>query len=393
MSLRLFFNQFTEEEVQIFTADSSIASSIEFHFNDFPNWEEAEIAIISIEEYRFDTKHPQPESATFKSASSIRKSLYQLKSVSKELKIVDLGCLRLGVNSDETIERLSEVCSMLLKHDTLPLIIGGDHELDFAQFLAYQDLEKMLAVVNVDATIDMTLANKEKFGHVQRILLHHPNYLFDYTQLGYQRYFVDLKVLETFQKLNFELKSIGQMRDRFEDIEPLVRSADMLSFDVTAIRNAEMPLKTKVHPFGLTGEEACQLSWYAGTNEKLTSVGFYGLDADIDENSISAKVISTMIWYFIEGFAHRKKEYSFKSNFHIKYIVPLAAVNEKLPVHNLVFYKSKITDKWWMEIPVSLSEMKEFGRNIIIPCSYADYEIANTGNIPDRWLKAMEKYS
>ena len=393
MSLSLFFNQFTEEEVQIFQSEKSIATEVEYNFNDFPNWKEAEIAIISIDEYRFKEKNQSSKAKINIAANSVRKALYQLKPLTKQLKIVDLGCLRLGENSEDSIGRLSEVCSMLLKQDTLPLIIGGSHELDFGQFLAYQDMEKMLAVVNVDACIDMELEDKDNFGHVQRIILHHPNFLFDYCQLGYQRYFVDLKVLETFQKLNFELKSIGQMRDNFEEVEPLVRGADMLSFDITAIRNAEMPINSKVHPFGLTGEEACQLSWYAGTNEKLTSVGFYGLDNDIIENSIPSKVTSTMIWYFLEGFAHRKREYSFKSNFHIKYIVPLTTINAKLPVHNLVFYKSKLTDKWWMEIPVSLSGMKDFGRNVIIPCSYSDYEIANTGNIPDRWLKAVEKFS
>jgi formiminoglutamase len=225
------------------------------------------------------------------------------------------------------------------------------------------------------------------------MLLHHPNYLFDYCHLGYQRYFVDKEVLNTFIKLNFEMKSIGQMRDNLQDIEPLVRAADMLSFDVSAIKHTDLPLNNPIHPFGLTGEEACQLSWYAGTNEKLTSVGFYGIEDENKQNVLVSKVVATIIWYFIEGFAHRKVEYSFKSNFHIKYIVPLMGSGKNLQAHELVFYKSRQTDKWWMEIPTTPDEIKNFGRNVIIPCSYTDYETANKGIVPDRWLKAMEKYT
>ncbi|MDZ7650641.1 MAG: arginase family protein [Cytophagales bacterium] len=54
----------------------------------------------------------------------------------------------------------------------------------------------------------------------------------------------------------------------------------LLSFDVTAIRSSDAPGNANAQPFGLTGEEACQLCWYAGMNEKLSSVGFYEYNPD-----------------------------------------------------------------------------------------------------------------
>jgi hypothetical protein len=55
----------------------------------------------------------------------------------------------------------------------------------------------------------------------------------------------------------------------------------------------------------------------------------------------------------------------------------------------LVFYKSKRSEKWWMEIPHQ--DLDKFDRNTIIPCSYQDYQLAQSGEIPERWINAQLK--
>jgi formiminoglutamase len=162
--------------------------------------------------------------------------------------------------------------------------------------------------------------------------------------------------------------------------------ADMVSFDLSAIKRSDVFAQNPSSPFGLSGEEACQICWYSGMNEKLSSFGIYEYARKLDNQNQSASVIAIMLWYFIEGFCHRKEEYSFKSNFHIRYLVPL-----KKSETTLVFYKSKTTDKWWLEVGDSKAEQGKFGRKIIVPCSYSDYETANKGDIPERWLKAQDK--
>ena len=138
-------------------------------------------------------------------------------------------------------------------------------------------------------------------------------------------------------------------------------------------------------PFGLTGEEACQLTWYAGMNEKLSSVGFYGYLPEIDFNEQNAQTLSVMIWYFIEGFYHRKGDNIFTNSFHTKYIVPLAKTSE-----NLIFYKSNLSEKWWLEVPITEATLT-YQRHKIVPCSYQDYLDALEGNLPDRWIKALAR--
>ncbi|MFT5917237.1 MAG: formiminoglutamase [Flammeovirgaceae bacterium] len=380
MNLRLFFNPFTEEELERFADKQALFEEIDYHHDSLPNWQEAEIAIFSVD-LAIDSESQETNH------HAAREELAKLKAFSRYCKIIDLGMLRLGETVLDTQMRVAEVCELLISQNTLPVILSNNHAIEFGQFLAYRDLEKLISIASIDAKIDLldeTHAASEY--HLHQIFSHHPNFLFDYAHLGYQRYLNQPTILETLQMLNFEARSVGEMRQNFSDIEPIVRMADMVSFDLSAVKRGDISAQNSASPFGLTGEEACQVCWYAGMNEKLTSFGIYEYAGELDKENQSASVVAIMLWYFIEGFCHRKEEYSFKSNFHIRYLVPL-----KESETTLVFYKSKTTDKWWLEVGDSKSEQGKFGRKIIVPCSYSDYETANKGEIPERWLKAQDK--
>ena len=380
MNLRLFFEQLEQTTVEQFLTAKGLASQVKFHQDSMPDWTEADLALLTVEDNRGNANVVDN---TDYSLAAFRDAFYALSTFSKSVKLIDLGKLRIGEHIEDTKMRLAEVCELLMSHNTLPIIIGGSHDLDLGQYLSYQNLEKLISVVNVDARIDLeedeTASAK---SHIHQLLTHAPNYLFDYNHLGYQRYLNHPQNLETLQSLNFEAKSSGEIRGKLLEIEPIVRMGDMLSFDLSAIKNAT-PSST---PFGLTGEEACQICWYAGLNEKLTSIGLYEYQPKADGQQNIAQTLAIMVWYFIEGFCHRKTEYSFKSNFHIKYHVPLESTDQVL-----IFYKSKITDKWWLEVGDPSKPHREYGRKIIIPCSYSDYQIANKGELPERWIKAQDK--
>jgi formiminoglutamase len=222
--------------------------------------------------------------------------------------------------------------------------------------------------------------------HIHKILLHEPNYLFSYTHLAYQSYLIDPLASAVLEKLYFEAFRIGQMRTNMQEIEPAIRNADLLSFDITAIRSADAPGNNNAQPFGLTGEEACQICWYAGLNEKLSSIGFYEYNPTLDDSQKkTAAVIATMIWYFIEGYYHRKNDQNFKGNDFMKYSVSMPVEPEVI-----TFFKSKVSEKWWMEVPHPNGN-ERYSRNSIVPCSYADYQTAIRGEVPERYISTIAK--
>ena len=90
---------------------------------------------------------------------------------------------------------------------------------------------------------------------------------------------------------------------------------------------------------------------------------------------MTARQISQMIWYLIDGIRTGREEASLKNlqEFNI-YNLAFAEVNT-------VFLQSKRTGRWWMRI----------GEEKFIACSYQDYMSASNNDIPEAWLRAMER--
>lgn len=384
MDLTILFSPIDESVYADVTSPSSFLKNIRIFGDKMPGYKEAHIAIFGVKEARgtnFNTGSSQ-------GPDEIRKKLYNLKKGTGTYRVVDLGNLNVGHDLDETYVRVSEVCRMLLENNVLPIILGGTHDLDYGQYCGYETMNKLVSLLNIDAYLDLedksdSAANQQ---HINKILLHEPNFLFSYTHLAYQSYLIDPLSVSILEKLYFEAFRIGQMRTGLQEMEPTIRNADMLSFDITSIRSSDAPGNANAQPFGLTGEEACQICWYAGLNEKLSSIGFYEYNPEKDdERKKTAAVVATMIWYFIEGFYHRKKEQDIRSNDFTKYVVALSAEPE-----TITFYKSKFSEKWWMEVPYP-SGQKRYSRNSIVPCSYNDYQQATKGDIPERYINTLGK--
>lgn len=376
MDLTIFFSPIDESLYENISSPSSFYKNIRVYGDKMPEYRDAHIVLIGITDP--DTK----------ASDAVRKKLYNLKRGTGSYRIVDLGNLNAGHDRDELKTRLSEVCRIVLEQNVLPIIIGGKHDLDYGQYAAYETFEKLISFLNVDAFLDLDddpQAPLER-KHIHKILLHEPNYLFNYIHLAYQSYLIDSTSIAVLEKLYFEAFRIGQIRTNMQEMEPSIRHADLLSFDITAIRSSDAPGNKHAQPFGLTGEEACQICWYAGLNEKLSSAGFYGYHPELDnKQEQTASVIATMIWYFVEGYYHRKNEQNFKGNDFIKYTVSMHAEPDTIS-----FYKSKMSEKWWIEVP-NPNDKKHYSRNSIVPCSYNDYQLATKGEVPERYISTLAK--
>jgi formiminoglutamase len=379
----LLFDEIEESLYADIHDHNSWAESIILHREKLPTWKRKHLAIVGVPEERGTDQNLGLKQG----ADEIRKKLYRLKKGTGAYSIVDLGNLRLGETLQDTYERLSYVCETLLQHKVVPIIIGASHDLDIAQYNAYESFKELVSVVNVDAIIDMDDMDESlpTHHHLQKILSRKPNYLFSFSQLAYQVYLNSPKTLEVLEQLYFEVYSVGQIRPDLQEIEPVIRAANMLSFDITAIKMHDAIGNAYAQPFGLSAEEACQICWFAGINEKLSSLGIYEYNPQWDTRAQTASVIATMIWYFVEGYYHRLKHPSFESSSFNKYVV--SALDNS---GNMIFYKHKVSQKWWMEVPYPASEMgKE--EKIIIPCSYKDYQSASEGEVPNRWINTYSK--
>jgi len=201
--------------------------------------------------------------------------------------------------------------------------------------------------------------------------------------LDIKRYLTRSKYIELLDELRFDHYRLGHIRKDLEEVELVMRDADMVTIDLSAIRQAEAPGIANGTPNGFYAEEICQIARYAGLSDRLTSIGFYEMNPKYDVGDQTAQLVAQMIWCFLEGFYDRKHDYPIinESNF-IKYKVNLKGNDQEL-----VFLKSKKSDRWWMEI--SQKEITPYSN--LISCSYRDYQLACKDEVPERWIRAYEK--
>lgn len=384
MDLDLFFSPVDEQLTDSITSISSLYKGININTGKLPDLDGHTIALLGINSHQNNNL----KDGIVSGADIIRSKLYNLKRGEGAHNIIDLGNLNPGVDLEETYGRLKEVCEHLIQRSIVPVIMGGSHDLDYGQFMAYEGLEKLITVLNVDAFLDMEESDQPEKTHIHKMLVHEPNYLFHYSHLAYQSYLIEKTSISVLERLYFETYRIGHLRSMLQDMEPIIREADMLSFDISAIRSSDAPGSNNAQPFGLTGEEACQICWYAGQNEKLSSAGFYEYNPELDDTTHkTASVVATMIWYFLEGVNLRKGESANNINNYTKYVVEMHGGNPA----SIIFYKSNISERWWMEIPLEKNSIETFGRNSLAPCSYTDYETATNGEVPDRYVNMLAR--
>jgi len=368
---------------------SHLGDRIEQYVTDFPDLEqEIDIAIVGV----LDDRNAINNSGCGLAPDHVREKLYLLNEGSYNTKIVDLGNIRAGATVTDTYFALKTVVAELVKKDIIPIIIGGGQDLTYAQYLGYESLEQKVDLVVIDSHFDLnddvhddTMETTSE-SYLSKIFLHEPNYLFNYSNVGYQTYFTSQAGLRVMEKLYFDVHRLGEFSGQIAGAEPVIRNASMISFDINAIRSSDAMGSANATPNGFYAEEACQLCRYAGFNDKLSSIGFYEFNPAYDNNGQTAMLLAQMVWYFIDGFYNRKKD--FPLNPRSQYLIYKTSL--KNDEHELTFVKSKKSDRWWMQVPYPhTGSMNE--RFHLVPCQYDDYKTAVSGEMPDLWWRTYQK--
>lgn len=391
MSLSVFFSPISLQEITPETGffSSQIGASVRLYEKDFPDVEDDKpnLALFGV----LDDRMAIGNLGSAEAADAVRKHLYGLYQGDYKLRLADLGNIKAGETVTDTYAAVKTVGEELIKLGIIPIIIGGGQDITYAQYLAYEKLEQKVEVSIIDGRFDLDQDNTENAPlnsqtYLNHIILHEPDYLFNLNSLAYQTYFASKESIAMYDKLYFNTMRLGLIAGQAAHIEPVIRAADMVSFDISAIRFSDAPGSAHTTPNGLFGDEACQICRYAGMSDKLTSIGFYEYNPSLDHREQTAILLSQMIWYFIDGFYNRK---------HDAPLTPKSAyITYRTTLHNdayeLVFVKSKKSDRWWMQVPYSNTKSAN-ERYHLVPCRYEDYQTAVSGEMPDLWWKTHQK--
>lgn len=359
-----------------------IGAQIRLHtsISGIPDLEGVDIAIFGVSENRRAVRTTELNGFT-----KLRRQFYSLFPGNWKLELADLGDIEAGATVEDTYFAVQSLVEGLIKQDIIPVILGGSQDLIYAQYRAYDKLDQMVNLVNIDRKFDLGDAEKmiSSESYVGKIVVDKPYNLFNYSAVGYQTYFNSQDEIELMERLFFEAYRLGEVTSDISLMEPVFRSANLVGMDLGAIDSASMNSGVFNSPNGFNGREICALSRYAGISDKVSSFGVYEYQDQLGD--LSNMLVSQVIWYFIEGVNYRTNENTISAkNEFIKYQVP---IDDEV----LVFFKSPVSGRWWIEIPFLANVNTKLKRHTLLPCSEEDYLEACNQVIPERWYKAKRK--
>jgi arginase family enzyme len=365
-------------------SQQSLGKKITIHSKQLgiPDLDNAHVAIIAVLENRNDINYLGEEF----NVNEIRKAFYALFPGNWHTNIVDLGDINKGETVEDTYFALKTAVSLLVQKKIIPIIIGGSQDVTYSMYRAYDSLMPMVNIVNVDSRFDLGDSNKpiKNNSFVGKIILDQPYNLFNYASIGYQTYYNSQEEIDLMDKLYFESYRLGEVSSNITLVEPVLRDANIVSIDLNAVKASEVSLKQKSSPNGLDGKEICAIARYSGISNKVSSFGVFEYKPSQDDE-ITASLISQIVWYFIEGVNFRVKDDDFLIDDNYQKFITLVDFQE------LVFYKSKKTERWWIEIPFLEEVNNKLKRHTLLPCMHQDYLDACNNIVPERWYKAFQK--
>lgn len=307
---------------------------------------------------------------------SVRQSLYNMYDWHTEIKICDLGNISEGATAKDTKAALAEVLKAIHAAGKIAIVIGGSHDLTVQQYQPYKSTEQLIEMATIDMLIDLEESEVQNDrSYLLDLLTEQPNFIQHFSQMGFQSYYTNPTLLQTLDRLRFDCYRLGKVRSQLDEMEPVLRSCDILSIDMNVLRASEARFNSSASPNGLFGDELCQLTRYAGMSAQLKSLGIYGFNETNDLDELGAAQIAQMLWYFVDGYRIRLIEFPLTNTAEFE------EYNISLDQILVRFLKSKRTNRWWMELP----------NQQIIPCSYNDYLTAASNNYPERWFRAQER--
>ncbi|MEL7021302.1 MAG: arginase family protein [Bacteroidota bacterium] len=343
------------------------AQQIQIYQDQLPDLRTAQVALLSI--------HAN-------SGNAVREQLYQLQFHFSKLQIVDLGNIR-----KQNTAFFTQVIQELINGRIVPIILGENASEVLAQYQAYPSIRQLSNLVIIDEQIHCDVNDEKTEGNYLNPIVHGAQAgVFNLGLLGFQTHFVATPVLEHLQQLHFDTLRLGKMKADISSAEPFIRDADLLCVHLAALKHSAAPAQTNGFPTGLTIEEACQLTYYAGMSDKLSSIGFYGFAPAQEVETQTAKSLALLIWYFLDGFYRRKGDYPVSTAGLVEYIVHLKRYD-----YELTFWKSKRSSRWWLQVPMRTQQKHQ--RHKLIPCAYEDYLTASEGELPDRLWNAFRRFA
>jgi formiminoglutamase len=258
--------------------------------------------------------------------AAIRSWLYRLVSYDPEtgadlagLNLLDMGDLVLEGDLEQAQDALGQLLRVLLERKVVPIVVGGGHETAYGHYLGYVAAGIDVAVVNVDAHLDVRplIDGRGHSGSPFRQLREHPSRPLAGTRhacLGAQPASVSREHLEYVRQgggaVVWASATEGNLVEVFERVrERLVGSGCpvYVTLDADVVRASDVPGVSAPNPLGLPGQEVAWWARHVGMCAAVSSFDLVEINPRFDIDDRSARWAAAVIWHFLSGLASRER--------------------------------------------------------------------------------------
>ena len=216
-------------------------------------------------------------------ADAVRNQLYLMSFPFENLQVMDFGNAR-----RKQVSFLVPVVRELMDSQIVPILIGSTPNMIQAQYRAFKSIKESICQVLVDELVPFsTDVDKTTRQYFHDIIHQKRSRLFHLGLIGCQSHFISKQTYDWIGQQQFDMIRLGNAKAELTEVEPVIREADLLSFHLGALKQAEAPGQKQASPSGFFTEDACQISRYAGMSDKLRAFGIYGFEPkhDIDDQN------------------------------------------------------------------------------------------------------------
>lgn len=230
---------------------------------------------------------------------------------------LDAGDIHTAGGLERSQQVLGEVVAGLLDLGCVPIVLGGGHETAFGHFLGYAAVRRNVAVINLDAHLDVRPVPPEggHSGTPFRQMLEHADHPLPgprYVCLGAEphaaspRHVEDLRscgghIVWRHQMVPSPVDRLKSWCDRFAAKGCQV----YVSLDADVVRAADVPGVSAPNPAGLAGADVLTCLRAAGRHPAVASVDLVEINPEFDLDGRSARWASLALWNFLVGLASR----------------------------------------------------------------------------------------
>ncbi len=254
-----------------------------------------------------------------RSPEEIRKALYRLavSEIIQELKIFDVGDIRLGESLEDTHLRLRQVVRHVLEDGKMAVVLGGGNDISYPDCAALMEVKKDVLVFNIDKHFDVRDLSPRNSGTAYRQLLEegliNPEKFYE---MGSEEFANSPNYKEYLERKGVHVYSLDEMRSTgirrlFQKImKDSAYEAIFWGFDMDVVRNADAPGVSASFPTGLTVKEIIQIAEIAGNQTPFGVVEFTEVNPEVDIDNRTSKLAAILIHTFLSS--RKKREFDRK---------------------------------------------------------------------------------